>query len=114
MSGKRYTQECIVCREPYVAKRAGSHCCSNKCRAKLSRDKKRNIGDELRRFSVELLYKVLKDAYERGEREISLNRDLDPFLSRKDWNGEVSFGVNEFSVRKIEGKAGVYKVVKKY
>ena len=40
MSQARYENKCVVCNQPFVAKRKGSRYCSGACRARYSREKK--------------------------------------------------------------------------
>jgi hypothetical protein len=119
--GKIHKKRCVICERVFDASKSNAKTCSGACRAKLFRQRRGNVVkaqaktiESQRRFNLDLLHRILKDAYERGEREINMGRDLDPFLSRKDLKDEKSVGIFEFSVRKIEGKTGVYTIVKKY
>jgi hypothetical protein len=47
MRTKEYIQTCEICNKTYIASRAGSSVCSNKCRAKKSRDRKDRLFDQL-------------------------------------------------------------------
>lgn len=47
MRTKEYIQTCEICHKTYIASRTGSSVCSNKCRAKKSRDKKDKLFNQL-------------------------------------------------------------------
>lgn len=109
-----HKNKCVVCEKVFDASRKDAKTCSVACRSKLFRKNRINAIKIQKEFNLDLLHRVLKDAYERGEREINLGRDLDPFLSRRDLKDEKSVGIFEFSVRKINGKVGLYTIIKRH
>jgi hypothetical protein len=105
---------CLQCSKVFDALRSDAETCSPACRAKLHRKRRMEAVKIQKEFSLDMLHRVLKDAYEKGEREINLGRDLDPFLSRRDLKDEKSVRVFGFLVKKIEGKIGLYTIIKKH
>jgi len=85
MRTKEYIQTCEICHKTYIATRTGSSVCSNKCRAKKSRDKKDKLFNQLLSqvpTSNEFERLVVKLASVRGKdkdwivRRVRLHRQL--------------------------------------
>ncbi len=130
MSEKRYIRKCDQCGKDYVAKSLKSRFDTPSCKSAYNRQKRNSlllfqtnvvktaskILISYEKFSIPLLHKLVKDAYEEGVREIEIRVEglADLLLFRSHLKNEKSFGVFEFSLRKIDGRPNVYSIVKKY
>jgi len=79
MRTKEYIQTCEICHKTYIATRAGSSVCSNKCRAKKSRDKKELLFNRLLSnvpASSEYERLVVKLAKLRGKDKEWINKQM--------------------------------------